>query len=108
MLTPIFTEEQLAAALSSPQPVLLFWAQPGCGHCMETKPVVRRFAMRHSVDVAVFEINVNMLEDAARTHRINGTPTCMVFVRGQRVARKTGALTEEQLERWVAKCLERP
>lgn len=105
MLTPIFTDEQFRLALSAPRPVLLLWGQPGCGACQETKPVVRRYATRH-LDIIAYEINVNMLEQLADQNHIKDTPTLMIYINGSRVARRTGALSEEQLERWVAKSVD--
>jgi len=105
MFTPIFTEEQFAAALASPRPVVIIWGQPGCPACQDTKPVVRRFATHHQ-DVDCYEVNVNMLEQLANQQRIQATPTLMIFRRGSRLARRTGELSEEQLERWVVKAVD--
>jgi thioredoxin-like negative regulator of GroEL len=102
MLTPLYTPDQFAQALTSPRPVILLWGMPGCGACQETKPVVRRYAARHT-EVDAYEINVNALEELADRHHIQATPTLMVYLKGQRLARRTGALTEEQFERWMAK-----
>lgn len=104
MLTPIYSEQQFAAALATPHPVILLWGMPGCGACQETKPAVRRYSARHP-EVIAYEINVNALENLADQHHIQATPTLMVYLKGQRLARRTGALTEEQLERWVNKAV---
>lgn len=102
MLTPLYTNEQFAQALASPRPVLIIWGMTGCGACQETKPVVRRYSMSHQ-DVDAYEVNVNQLPMLADAHRISATPTLMLFMGGKRAARRTGSLTEQQLERWVDK-----
>ena len=101
MFQVIFNPAQFEQALARGGVMLTFWGMPGCGACQETKPVVRRFAIKSGINA--YELNVNALGELADQHRIQATPTLILFFGGKKVARRTGSLSEEALAKWVEK-----
>lgn len=83
--------------LQSDRPVLVhFWAawdQPS--RMMQS--VVDRLAIAVEDWADVYFVNVDRSSTLAVQYEVSGVPTFVVFADGQAVARKVGAMTEEQM-----------
>ena len=49
----------------------------------------------------ILSLNIDQNPQAAATYGISGVPTFVAFQNGQETARKTGALTENQLRKMI-------
>jgi len=96
------TDESFADhVLKSERPVLVdFWAS-WCPPCKMMQPVVDRLHAELTGTAEIVSINIDQNPQTAAEYRISGVPTFVSFNNGQEVARKTGALTENQLRKMI-------
>jgi thioredoxin len=86
---------------SSPIPVVVdFWA-PWCGPCLSFAPTFASTATRRLGNALFAKINTQTEAGAAQAHSIKGIPTLIVFHKGKEVARTSGALDQNSLDRWL-------
>lgn len=80
-----------ADVLQSPTPVLVdFWA-PWCVPCRVLAPQIERVA-RETPSVKFVALNAEDFPEIAQTYGVTGLPSVVLFVEGQEVSRKVGAV----------------
>jgi thioredoxin 1 len=78
-------------------PVLVdFWAE-WCGPCKSIAPMLEEVAGEYQGKVRIVKINVDDNAETPRKYGVRGIPTLMLFVNGEVVQTKVGALTKAQL-----------
>lgn len=78
-------------------PVLVdFWAE-WCGPCKSIAPMLDEVAAEYQGKVKIVKINVDDNAETPRKYGVRGIPTLMLFVNGEVVQTKVGALTKAQL-----------
>jgi len=86
--------------LRSEKPVLVdFWAE-WCGPCKMMAPTLDRVAAERE-DLVIAKINVDDLGDIAAKYGVRGIPTLMLFKKGEVDRTKVGALSGEQLKKFL-------
>lgn len=82
-------------------PVLVdFWA-PWCGPCKMVAPEVAKVAAESSGRVLVLKVNTEQLQNLAQRFSISGIPTFALFQQGKELARKPGAMSAPQIQRFI-------
>jgi len=81
--------------------VVDFWA-PWCGPCRMMAPAFEEAASRMEPTARFAKLNTDEAQDVAGRYGIRSIPTLIVFKSGREVARQSGAMSGEQLVRWVS------
>ncbi len=72
-----------------------------CPHCRRMHPVVEEFKKLMEGTLEVVQIDVDQEDALADFYTIEGTPTFILFRKGEQLWRQSGELSLERLERAV-------
>lgn len=78
-----------------------FWAS-WCGPCRVMAPEFEHAAARLEPELRLVKVNVDEEPELAQRFQIASIPTIARLHKGREIARRAGALTAPQLERWVS------
>ena len=81
--------------------VVDFWA-PWCGPCRMMAPAFEQAARRIEPNARFAKLNTDEAQETAARYGIRSIPTLIVFKGGREIARQSGAMSAEQLSRWVS------
>lgn len=84
----ITSSDELAALFSSTTYVAVDFYADWCPPCKAIAPVYEKLAGQHAVDgvLAFAKVNVDHVQDVARTHGVTAMPTFLFFKEGRQVA----------------------
>ena len=80
--------------------VVDFWA-PWCGPCLQMAPAFAKAASILEPQVRLAKLDTEAHQAVAAKFQIRSIPTMVVFKGGKEVARMSGALTANDIVRWV-------
>lgn len=82
------------------------WA-PWCGPCRAMAPQFAAAAPRLEPAVRLLKLNSDADPEASTELRVQGIPTLILFADGREVARRSGAMTADQIVAWAGHALAR-
>ncbi len=83
-------------------PVVVDFYADWCGPCKVMAPVLDEFAHANKGAVLVVKLDTENNQRTAQNFGIRGIPTLIVFRNGREVARQTGAVPRDVLDRLLA------
>jgi len=84
--------------------VIDFWA-PWCGPCRMMAPAYEQAAKALEPLVRLAKVNTEEEQALGARFGIQSIPTMIVFRGGREVARQAGALSAQDIVRWVRRCV---
>ncbi len=85
----------------SPLPVIVdFWA-PWCGPCKTFAPTFESAAIGLKAQLVFAKLNTEAHPLAGDVYSIRSIPTLTLFRNGREIARQSGAMPAEMLNRWI-------
>ena len=87
--------------INSKKPILVdYWAE-WCGPCKMIAPVLEEIASEIGDKVIIGKLNVDENSETPPKYGIRGIPTLMVFVNGEVVGTQVGALSKNDLIKFI-------
>ena len=81
----------------NPRPIVVeFWA-PWCGPCKMMAPYLKQAETAFNGQVDLWKVNADENPEVLKSLGIRGIPTMIGYNRGEEVARKTGAMTPDNV-----------
>ncbi len=80
-------------------PVMVDFFADWCGPCKIMAPILDEFAHQHIGEILVAKLDTDRNPSTTEEYGIRGIPTMIVFNKGVEVARRTGAVPREELEK---------
>ncbi len=72
------------------QPVTVEFMSYGCGHCREMEHVLQEVAVQLGSAEPIFRVNTALDRELTNRYEIEGTPTFVMFFKGNEVGRAVG------------------
>ena len=76
--------------LQTSGPVAVEFMSYGCGFCRAIEPILQQVSQKLHSEVKIFRVNVPAQSELASTYQIEGTPTFVMFLNGNEIARSEG------------------
>ena len=80
--------------------VLIDFYADWCGPCKMLSPVIENIASSRD-NIKVAKVNVDELNDIARSYSVMSIPTLILFKNGTMVDKKIGFMSESLLNDWI-------
>jgi thioredoxin 1 len=87
--------------LSAEQPVLAYFWATWCGPCRLVSPSIEAIAQTYGDRLKVVKLEVEVNPNAVKTCKVEGLPALRFFKDQQMIASHEGAITKENLLKWV-------
>ncbi|MBZ9567457.1 thioredoxin family protein [Modicisalibacter tunisiensis] len=99
--------DMLEARLAAHETLLVAFVADWCEPCAVLLPRLARALERQPVPLATYQVEVDAAPELARKYGVRGMPTSILFVDGDLVATRVGALDDDQLRQLLDSARER-
>jgi thioredoxin 1 len=76
--------------LDAEGPIVAEFMSYGCAHCRVMEPILQEVAGMVSPDETIVRVNIAVEPELAASYQVKGTPTLIMFLDGDEVARVEG------------------
>ena len=91
-------ENEFSQVINNDLVLVDFYAE-WCGPCKMLGPVLEELSNQRSLDV--YKINVDEIDDLAKSLGIMSIPTLLLYSNGKLLARKTGFMSVTEIQNWI-------
>ena len=91
-------ENEFSQVINNDLVLVDFYAE-WCGPCKMLGPVLEELSNQRSLDV--YKINVDEIDDLAKSLGIMSIPTLLIFKDGKLLESKTGFMPEIEIQNWI-------
>ena len=77
-----------------------FWA-PWCGPCQMIVPHLEELAKKYTGKIKVCKLNIDEAPEVATEYAIMSIPSIMLFKKGRAMEKKVGAMSKQELEKFI-------
>lgn len=106
----VLTKDDFDSAINSFENVLVEFYAPWCGHCKRLAPEFEKVAEALKIEgskTRLAKVDATVETELAQNYGVNGFPTLMMFIKGERTA-YTGGRTAPTIMDWIRKKTETP
>lgn len=79
---------------------VIYFTAEWCGPCKAFKPIVNQVVLQTGINIQYVDVDAS--RDLAANYQIASVPTILILKDGQVKARKSGAMSASDLERFLA------
>lgn len=94
----IKSEKEFDEVIKKDKVVIDFYAE-WCGPCKMLSPILDKISKELNLDI--YKVNVDEVEDVARQYGIMSIPTVMIFEKGKMTKKNVGFMDEAELREFV-------
>ncbi|MBO5095604.1 MAG: thioredoxin [Bacilli bacterium] len=95
----IKTNDEFQSFINNEYVLIDFYAD-WCGPCKMLSPVIENIASSRD-NIKVAKVNVDELNDIARSYSVMSIPTLILFKNGTMIDKKIGFMSESLLNDWI-------
>ncbi|MBO6259084.1 MAG: thioredoxin family protein [Succinivibrio sp.] len=99
-IKPLSTDN-FEQAISGGKTAFIGFGAPWCGHCANMQPVLMEIAQQTD-DVDFYGVNIDESPELAERFEIRSIPMLMMFRDGKLVNQNLGALTKDELLKFIS------
>lgn len=94
----IKSEKEFDEVIKKDKVVIDFYAE-WCGPCKMLSPILDKISKELNLDI--YKVNVDEVEDVARQYGIMSIPTVMIFEKGKMTKKNVGFMDDAELREFV-------
>lgn len=91
--------------LKSELPVIVDFYSDSCVACKKLSPVLGDIEDDFEDRISVYKVNTGYEPELVETYEIMANPTLILFHKGEKVGKKVGAKTYDELKEWIQQVL---
>lgn len=101
MAARVSKEDFTAKVLEENLPVLVDFYSDSCVACKKLAPVLGNAEDEYEDKIKVYKVNTNFDTELAEQYEVMANPTLIFFKSGEAKDRKTGAMSQKDLNSWI-------
>lgn len=101
MAARVTKDDFAAKVLKETLPVLVDFYSDSCVACKKLAPVLGNAEDDYEDKIRIYKVNTNFDTELAEQYEVMANPTLIFFKNGEAGERKTGAMSQKDLNAWI-------